>query len=103
MNFNQTGSDAGNSSLQQRLDERARREKQRADGKSFWLFKRSAIWLTAVLLMFGTASFLFPGTIRFQSNQIFIAVFMFGGYFVGSLKEWGKMERMFQPPTVISE
>ena len=103
MKFNFTDPETGTASLQKRLETLANWEQHRADGKWFWLFKRSAIWLTTVLVLFGTGSFLFPEMINFQGPQIFIAVFMFGGYFIGSLNEWSKMEKLFQSQSYSSE
>ena len=103
MSFNTANREAGNSPFDQHSETRKNWKKQRADGKWFWLFKRAAVWLTFVILLFGAGNFLFPEQVNFQGTQIFIAVFMFAGYLIGSLNEWSKMEKTLQTQSLPPE
>ena len=95
MNFRFTGSKAGKTVSEQQDERFAYREKERANGKWFWIFKRAAAWLTLMIVMFGAVKFYSPETITFDGSQIFVALFMFGGFFAGTILEWSKMEKEF--------
>jgi hypothetical protein len=97
MSFSFKRSPNVNNSLSKRESEIiARWEKERADGKWFWIFKRAAAWLFVAILLYGAASVLTPDLISFEGDQIYIAVFMFAGFFVGSILEWSKMEQLYR-------
>lgn len=81
----------------------ARWEKERADGKWFWIFKRAAAWLFTAIVLYGATQFFAPQLISFDGNQIYIAVFMFGGFFAGSVLEWSKMEDFYQKNSVTAD
>lgn len=85
------------------IEQISRWEKERADGKWFWIFKRASAWLVSVILMFGAANFFAADLISFNPNQIFVAVFMFGGFFVGSVMEWSKMEELYQANSLTTD
>jgi hypothetical protein len=74
----------------------ARWEKERADGKWFWIFKRASAWVFVAILLYGAAQILTPNLISLSGDQLYIAVFMFAGFFVGSVMEWSKMEKLYQ-------
>ena len=78
----------------------ARWEQESANGKWFWIFKRTALWLTLMIVMFGAVEFYSPETLSFDSNQIFVALFMFVGFIVGNILEWSKMEKEFNSSSV---
>jgi hypothetical protein len=74
----------------------ARWEKLRAEGKWFWIFKRGAVWLTLVLLLYGLGALFFPTLFNFQKIQLYILLGMFGGFMISSILEWSKMETAYQ-------
>lgn len=74
----------------------ARWEKERADGKWFWIFKRAAAWLFTAIMLYGAVNFFTPELINFGGSQFYIAVFMFAGFFAGSVMEWSKMENFYK-------
>ena len=95
MNFRFTTPKTGKTVSQLQAEKFTNWEKERANGKWFWIFKRAAAWLTLMIIMFGAVKFYSPETITFDGNQIFVALFMFGGFFVGTIFEWSKMEKEF--------
>lgn len=96
MKFRFTDSKAGKTVSEQQAEKLVHWEKERANGKWFWVFKRAAAWLTLMIVMFGAVEFYSPETISLDVNQLFIALFMFGGFFAGTILEWSKMEKQFQ-------
>jgi hypothetical protein len=81
----------------------ARWEKQRADGKWFWVFKRAAAWLFVAILLYGAAQILTPNLISLDGEQFYVALFMFAGFFAGSIIEWSKMEKFYAKNSLTAE
>jgi hypothetical protein len=81
----------------------ARWEKERAEGKWFWIFKRAAAWIFIAILLYGAAQILTPNLISLSGDQFYIAVFMFAGFFVGSVMEWSKMEKFYAKNSLTAE
>ena len=96
MNFKFTPAKVGKTVSQLHSEQFARLEKERHNGKWFWIFKRLAAWLTLMIVMFGAVKFYSPETIIFDGDQIFVGLFMFGGFFAGTILEWSKLEKEFQ-------
>jgi hypothetical protein len=93
----------GNSLSPQQVEKLSRWEKERADGKWFWIFKRASAWLVSVILMFGAANYFAADMVSFGGNQIMVALFMFGGFFIGSVMEWAKMEELYETNSLTTE
>jgi hypothetical protein len=106
MKFNFTDPRKGfaNKSLSRKeIEKISRWEKERADGKWFWIFKRASAWLVSLILMFGAANFFAAEMVSFDGTQIFVALFMFGGFFAGSIMEWTKMEELYQANSLTTD
>lgn len=71
-------------------------EKERGEGKAFWIFRRAAAWLFVAILLYGAANFFFSDFIKLDLRQSFIAGFMFLGFVFGLHLEWSKMEDFYQ-------
>lgn len=93
----------GNSLSPKQAEQLSRWEKERADGKWFWIFKRASAWLVSLILMFGAANYFAGEMVSLGSTQILIAVFMFGGFFIGSIMEWSKMEELYQTTSLTTD
>lgn len=89
------GNDARDPSALQ-LQKLARWEKDRAEGKWFWIFKRTASWLVSILLMVAAGHFLGFEMNLFQTGELMIVGGMMGGFVVSSLFDWSKMEQQYQ-------
>jgi hypothetical protein len=87
---------AGRTLSPKQLKKLSRWEKERSQGKWFWIFRRTSIWFVAVILMFGALSFYSPESINLEDGQFFVAVFMLGGYVIDSIMDWSKMEKLYQ-------
>lgn len=93
-----------NQSLSQKqIDQLSRWEKERADGKWFWIFKRTSAWLVSLILMFGAANYFAAQLVSFDAGQMTVALFMLGGFFIGSVMEWTKMEEMYQANSLTTD
>jgi hypothetical protein len=73
----------------------ARWEKERADGKWFWIFRRTSTWFVSLIMLFGLISFFAPEQISFSPNHLFVVAAMLGGYVVDSLFDWTQMEKLY--------
>jgi len=93
----------GKSSSRKQSELLSRWEKERADGKWFWIFKRASAWLVSLILMFGAANYFAADMVSFGGTQILVAVFMFGGFFIGSIMEWSKMEELYQTTSLTTD
>ena len=107
MNFNFFSPKNGSSSRQslsaREIEKISRWEKERAEGKWFWIFRRASAWLVSIILMFGAANFFAADFVSFDAGQIFVALFMFGGFFAGTLMEWTKMEELYQANSLTTD
>lgn len=70
-------------------------EKERADGKWFWIFRRASVWFVSLILLFGLISYFAPEQISFSSNHFVVIAAMLAGYIVDSLFDWSKMEKLY--------
>ena len=77
------------------LKQLARWEKERADGKWFWIFRRASAWFVSMILLFGAVSFFAPEEISLSSNHLIVVAAMMVGYVVDSLTDWSKMEKLY--------
>jgi hypothetical protein len=93
MIFKSAATEVGETVSQQQAKQIARWKKERENGKWFWVFKRAAAWLTLMIVMFGAVKFYSPETLNFDGDQFFIAIFMFSGFFIGSIREWSNLEK----------
>jgi hypothetical protein len=89
-------SDFGDNYSQRQNTPITRREKLQAEGKWLWIFKRGAIWLTALLFIYGMGAWLFPTQFDFQITQFYMLMGMFAAFMISSIQDWSKMERTFQ-------
>jgi hypothetical protein len=93
----------GTSLSPQQIEQINRWEKERADGKWFWIFKRASAWLVSVILMFGAANYFAGEMVSFGGGQVVVAAFMFGGFFIGSIMEWAKMEELYETTSLTTD
>lgn len=77
------------------LKKLARWEKERAEGKWFWIFRRASVWFVSLILLFALISFAAPDKIVFSPNHFIVVVSMLVGYVVDSLIDWSKMEKLY--------
>jgi hypothetical protein len=77
------------------LKKLARWEKERAEGKWFWIFRRASIWFVSLILLFAFISFAAPEQIIFSANHFLVVAAMLVGYVVDSLIDWSKMEKLY--------
>jgi hypothetical protein len=74
----------------------ARWEKERADGKWFWIFRRACIWLLTVIMAYGAATIVWPDVPAFDASQFFIVLFMLAGYVASLMMDWAKLEETYR-------
>lgn len=74
----------------------SRWEKERDNGKWFWIFRRSAIWFLSLILAFAAFTVSGVNEIAFRDEQLFIVFFMLAGYVVSSFLDWSKMEKQYR-------
>jgi len=104
MNFKFTNPrKVGNSLSPKQAEKISRWETERADGKWFWIFKRASAWLVSVILMFGAANYFAADKVSFDGSQVLVALFMFGGFFIGSIMEWAKMEELYETTSLTTD
>lgn len=107
MNFNffsdPNGGSARKSLSAKEIEKISRWEKERADGKWFWIFKRASAWLVSLILMFGAANFFAAELVGLDFNQVIVAAFMFVGFFIGSVMEWTKMEELYEANSLTTD
>lgn len=78
-------------------------EKERDQGKWFWIFRRTSIWTLSIIVLFGVISYFAPDKIDFTSTHFVVVVFMLGGYVIDSLVDWSKMERLYQSASLTND
>lgn len=88
---------------QKHIHKLARWEKERNQGKWFWIFRRTCIWTLTIILLFAGIDFLAPDKIDFSSAHFFVVVFMLGGYIIDSLVDWSKMEKLYQSASLTND
>ena len=96
MNFGFSKQNTNRNLSPEEMEKLARWEKQRADGKWFWIFKRASSWLLSIILLLIAANFLGIELNLFQNGQFFIVFCMMGGFVVSSAFDWTKMEEKYQ-------
>ncbi len=96
MNFNFFNKEGDKSLSPKQLEKLSRWEKERSDGKWFWIFRRSAAWFLCVILIFAAALVLGISAISFKDEQVFVVGFMFAGFVFSSFLDWTKMEKLYQ-------
>ncbi|MCU1288056.1 MAG: hypothetical protein JWN60_285 [Acidobacteria bacterium] len=93
----------GTASSQKHLRKLARWEKERNQGKWFWVFRRTSIWTLSLILLFAAIDYFAPEQIDFSSTQFFVVIFMLGGYVIDSLVDWSKMEKLYQSTALTND
>lgn len=96
MNFGFSKQDTTRNLSPEEIKNLARWEKQREDGKWFWIFKRAASWLLSIILLLIAANFFGADLNLFHDGQFLIVFCMMGGYVVSSIFDWTKMEEKYQ-------
>lgn len=92
-------SEFGDTYSQRQISALSQWEKVHADGKFLWLFKRSAVWASICLFLYGVGALLYPSFFNFQMSQFYILFGMFGAFLYSSNSEWIKMEAKYQEET----
>lgn len=85
----------GSALSDKQLKKLARWEKERAEGKWFWIFRRASLWFVSLILLFAFISFVAPEQIVFSANHFIVVASMLVGYVVDSLIDWSKMEKLY--------
>ena len=78
-------------------------EKERDQGKWFWIFRRTSVWTLSIILLFGFISYFAPDKIDFTGTHFVVVLFMLGGYVIDSLVDWSKMERLYQSASLTND
>ncbi|HEX8288998.1 MAG TPA: hypothetical protein VF556_13430 [Pyrinomonadaceae bacterium] len=90
-------------SSQKQIRKLARWEKERNQGKWFWIFRRTCIWTLSLILLFAAINFFAPEKMDFSGTHFLVVLFMLGGYVIDSLVDWSKMEKLYQSASLTND
>ena len=90
-------------SSQKQIRKLARWEKERNQGKWFWIFRRTCVWTLSIILLFAGINSFAPDKMDFSSTHFVVVLFMLGGYVIDSMVDWSKMEKLYQSATLTND
>ena len=90
-------------SSEKHIKKLARWEKDRNNGKWFWIFRRTSIWFVSLLMLFALISSFAPVETDFSGMHFFAVVFMIGGFVLDSHVDWSQMEKIYQSGSLTND
>ncbi len=90
-------------SSEKHLKKLSRWEKDRTNGKWFWIFRRTSIWFVSLLMLFSLIDYFAPVEIDFSGMHLFSVLFMIGGFVLDSHTDWSQMEEIYQSASLTND